>query len=287
MISFIREFKLYFRLFRPHAIKLVDKLIYLFAGFISIILVIPYSFSTRKSIKTSICDIFPRVMLKDLLITFHGSKFIARKGKADILVLSELSEPWMTRYFKPKEGETVLDVGAHIGKYALYSSKLVGDKGCVIAIEASSENYSQLIKNIELNNFRNILALNYAAFNSNGEKMRLVGDNDGGLSLKRSSGKKELIEIVETRTIDAILEETGHTNNISHAKIDVEGAEVEVLEGMKNIISKNPNIRILIEVTQANEEAIKTILEGFEEEKIIIDNPRLKQKYYYKNDLLL
>ena len=241
MISSVRKSIQYFRLLKPPAIKFADKVLYLFVGVLTVFLVLPYSFFTKRGIKTSLCDIFPKLIAKDILITFRGVKFIARKRKNDIWALSELSEPWMTKYFKPKEDEIVLDVGVHVGKYALYGAKFVGDKGAVIAIEASSENFLQLKKNIKLNGFKNIIALNYAAFNCNGKKLRLQGNSDGGLSVKRSAEKNyELIETVETKTIDTILEETSYINNVSCVKIDVESSEVEVLEGMRNTIRCNP-----------------------------------------------
>ena len=188
MISSFRGLLQYFRLLKPPAITFVDNLVYLLAGVLTLWLVLPYSFFTKRGIKTSLCDIFPKFMLKYLLITFRGVKFIARKGKIDIWALSELSEPYMTKYFKPKEGEIALDVGAHVGKYALYGAKLVGDKGVVIAIEASSKNYLQFLKNIKLNGFKNIIALNYAAFNCDGKKLQLSGNSDGDLSVKHLGG---------------------------------------------------------------------------------------------------
>jgi FkbM family methyltransferase len=269
---------------RPPAITVVDKLVYLIAVVFTGVVVLPYSIFTKKRIKACICDIFPKFMLKDILINFRDIRYIARKGKCDIWILTELSEPFMIKYFKPKEGEIGLDIGAHVGKYALYAAKLVGDKGTVIAVEASSANFLQLLKNIRINGFKNIITLNYAAFNCDNESLQLSGNNDGSLSVKHAEKKNhKSIEIVETKMIDTILQETGHINSvISYAKIDVEGAEVEVLKGMNDTIRRNPNIKFLIEVRKEKEKAVKKILQNFVEEDIFVDNPRLKEKYFYK-----
>ena len=53
--------------------------------------------------------------------------------------------------FAPKEGDTVIDIGAHIGRYTITSSKQVGKTGKVVAIEADPDNFQLLKRNIALN----------------------------------------------------------------------------------------------------------------------------------------
>ena len=198
-------------------------------------------------------------MPKDLLIEFMGVRFIARKGKADILLLNNLSSPWMWDYFTPNEGDVVVDVGAHVGKYALIAAKHVGKEGKVVAIEAHPENFKALLSNICLNDFRNIIALNAAAFNENGKTLRLFGQWDTSYSLKLWDAKHTR---VETRTTDSILKQYG-ISNVDWVKIDVEGAETEVLVGMKETIENSPNLKMLVEVNRSNEHDIDQILSGF------------------------
>ena len=68
------------------------------------------------------------------------------------------------RNFSPKEGDVVIDVGAHIGPYTLKASKRVGLNGKIIAIEADPENFDILNRNIQLNKLTNVIALNYAVY---------------------------------------------------------------------------------------------------------------------------
>jgi FkbM family methyltransferase len=218
-------------------------------------------------------------MPRDLLVSFKGVKFLARKGRTDILLLSELSEPWMTYYFKPKEGDVVIDVGAHVGKYALYSAKLVGESGVVIAIEPHPENYRALMRNIELNGFKNVIALNVAAYNCNGKKMPLIGSIDQEYTVK--AAVEEGCILVETKKIDSVLEELD-IQKVDYAKVDVEGAELEVLEGMEKCIKGNSSLKILIEERRAYEEDIKKILEGFKEEYVDDLGSNVRVKYYYR-----
>lgn len=53
-------------------------------------------------------------------------------------------------YWSPRMGNVVIDVGAHIGIFTLKSSKLVGEKGIVIAIEPDPNNYRMLLNNTSL-----------------------------------------------------------------------------------------------------------------------------------------
>jgi len=104
-------------------------------------LVIPISYFKKVRVKEAIFTIFPKLMPKDILVEFYGVRFIARRGKTDILILNKFSEPWMAYYFKPKRGDVIVDVGAHVGKYALVAAKMVGRNGKIIAIEAHPEKF--------------------------------------------------------------------------------------------------------------------------------------------------
>ncbi|HDH44389.1 MAG TPA: FkbM family methyltransferase [Thermococcus sp.] len=266
------------KLLKPPTPNFGDKLIYLLVCLITAALAIPPSILKRKGIKECIFSIFPKLMPKDLLIEFQGVKFMARRGKTDILILNELSEPWMKRYFKPNKGDVVIDIGAHVGKYSLPAAKLVGENGKVIAIEAHPENFKALQTNILLNGFKNIIALNIAAFNQDNKKLLLSGSSDTDFSLK-SNLKKNSFE-VETRTIDSLLREIG-VEKVDWVKIDVEGAEVEVLEGMKNVIY-NSRPRILIEVWRENERRVKELLKCLKRKNVIHIYPKYKVWYLCK-----
>ena len=268
------------KLLKPPTPNFRDKLIYLLVCLITAALAIPLSILKRKRIKECIFSIFPKLMPKDLLIEFQGVKFMARRGKTDILILNELSEPWMKRYFKPNKGDVVIDVGAHVGKYSLPAAKLVGENGKVIAIEAHPENFKALQTNILLNGFKNIIALNIAAFNQDNKKLLLCGSRDSEFSLK-SNLKENSVE-VKTRTIDSLLREIG-VEKVDWVKIDVEGAEVEVLEGMREVLRKNKKLRMLIEVHGENKYKVNELLEGFQSKNLGGDNPNIPVIFYWRD----
>lgn len=137
--------------------------------------------------------------------------------------------------FNPSPGEIVIDVGAHIGRYSIIGSKKVGQKGCVISIEANPDVYPILVKNISLNSLDNVNALNNAVFSEN-LKMRFykgnsnsIRDNQFGTVVRNidnfnTKGLDEYIE-VDAVTIDSvIIEQDLEIDKIKWIKIDVEGA---------------------------------------------------------------
>ena len=85
----------YIRYLEPPCINFLDKLIYLVCWLLTAIIMLPYSIFSKNSISSSVLDIYPKLMPKDLLISYYGIKMLARKGKTDILLLSKANEPWM------------------------------------------------------------------------------------------------------------------------------------------------------------------------------------------------
>ena len=159
----------------------------------------------------------------------------------------------IVKLFRSKEGNIVVDVGAHIGKYTIIASKMVGSKGKVIAIEAHPVNYDILKQNIELNKLSNVIALNYAVHSQETMvKLYEPGQEEGFtiyntiMSDRISLNNQKYIE-VKANTLDSLLFENG-TKEVNWIKIDVEGAEYEVLKGATNILSSSKDISLLIEI---------------------------------------
>ena len=173
-------------------------------------------------------------------------------------------EDHILELFKPLSGDVVVDVGAHLGRYTLISSKRVGREGRVIAIEANPQVIEGLVKNIELNKAKNITVLNYAVYSSDqSKKIKLflpeaannfysiyntVMLSRGKRFLNKSYDKERFVE-VDTDTLDNIILSQGiDFERVNWIKIDVEGAELEVLRGAHSILSKSKNLSLLIEV---------------------------------------
>ena len=155
--------------------------------------------------------------------------------------------------FQPKSEGIVVDIGAHYGRYTLIAAKRIGPKGKVIAIEADPKNFDMLNKNIKLNKLEHVITLNYAA-TSNKSKVKLsIPEKKSGHTIYSSiipdrAPTEKFIE-VNANTLDNLLDENGISiEEVNWIKIDVEGAELEVLKGATNVLSKNKDISLLIEI---------------------------------------
>ncbi len=185
------------------------------------------------------------VHLLKIHVPRHHYQYFCRIGKGDFL---PGHESFILTKFTPKEGDTVIDIGAHIGRYTITSSKQVGNIGKVVAIEADPDNFQLLKRNIALNNLTNVLPLNYAVF-SERTKIKLYEQSASAkynsIMLTRAATTKNFVE-VDADTLDSILQ-LNEVNKVNWIKIDVEGAEFEVLRGSTKILS-GENISLLIEI---------------------------------------
>ncbi|HET7644427.1 MAG TPA: FkbM family methyltransferase [Nitrososphaeraceae archaeon] len=163
-------------------------------------------------------------------------------------------EQEIIEHFTPKKNDLVIDIGAHLGRYALISSNRVGREGKVITIEANPLILEKLKKNLELNQITNTIGLNYAVF-SEKTKIKLFFPREGlkntiynTIMSDRSANSEKFIE-VNADTLDNILYTVGiDLEDVNWIKIDVEGAELEVLKGSANTLAKSKDISILIEI---------------------------------------
>jgi FkbM family methyltransferase len=169
-------------------------------------------------------------------------------GVAPFLLEWSLYEKYETELFKKliKKGMFVADIGANIGYYTLLAARLVGEEGKVFAFEPEPHNYSLLCKNIEVNGYRNVIPIRKAVFSKSG-KMKLFLDksNLGGHSLSEANVDKSAYITIEVTRLDDYFKNTDY--KIDVIKVDVQGTEMEVLEGMTNTINQNENVKIITE----------------------------------------
>lgn len=146
-------------------------------------------------------------------------------------------EPEQTQAFQKviRPGDVVFDVGAHYGYYTLLSSALAGAGGRVFAFEPSPGNIPHLKKHIEINRCSNVEVLELALSDHEGTA-RFDNQAGSGTGHLAADGRIE----VQITTLDAISPRLSPLNVL---KIDVEGAEVEVLKGgEKTILAAKPAI---------------------------------------------
>lgn len=137
-------------------------------------------------------------------------------------------------------GDVFLDVGAHIGAISCVASRFVGNKGSVYAVEPNPKNYKVLNENIELNKLRNIHPLQTALGNvvSIAHLYTRHKNDSGSDSLIRDEKATEPGIKVTITTIDTLVEEK-QIDIPDFIKIDVEGYELEVLKGARELLQSS------------------------------------------------
>lgn len=142
-----------------------------------------------------------------------------------------------------RNGMTFLDVGAHIGYISLIASTLVGPSGKVHAIEPFDDNVRYLRKNVRLNQASNIEIHEVAAGAVNRTRQfHVTGSSDSNSFFAHpNTPTVRKIAVVEKRLDDLI------SGPVHAVKIDVEGAELLVLEGMRQILIDNQSLAIWVE----------------------------------------
>jgi len=148
--------------------------------------------------------------------------------------------------FHLNTNEVVIDIGAHLGEYSLAVAK---NAEIVIAVEANPDTFKILQKNIELNKISNIIPINKAIYDSTGyQTLKIFGDKSGMSSMVMNYEDKSDSIKVKTETLDRLVDNL-KLEKVDWIKIDVEGAEYNVLKGAKQTISLNKErIKLIIEL---------------------------------------
>lgn len=136
-----------------------------------------------------------------------------------------------------------MDLGAHRGYYTLLAAKFVGEQGRVFAFEPSPENFTLMSANLKGRS--NVSLIPRAVSNTSGTT-RLFLDNNDSLSdtIYDTDEGRNCID-VEVVSLDDFFKDKD--SRVDIIKMDVEGAEMDVLKGMNQVIKKNANLKIITE----------------------------------------
>ena len=161
------------------------------------------------------------------------------RGKV-LRVLLGTYEQEQTRLFEEtiRPGDTVLDVGAHVGYYTLLSAALVGSGGSVWAFEPHPGNCAFLREHARINRCGNVRVSEVAVSDAPGSARFDFGSGSGTGRLD-AAGKVE----VKTVRLDDVVEREGLAP--AAIKIDVEGAESGVLEGARGTLARHSPVLFL------------------------------------------
>jgi len=167
------------------------------------------------------------------------------------LVMDGFWETWLTQcmYRIIKPGDICIDVGANYGYYSLLMSSLTGKEGRTIAVEPNPYVFSLLAATASVHS-SSIEPVQVALSDVTGYTTLVIPDNFfGDASIVERKDKPRLARSrvdVKTQTLDELAVQL-ELPRIDLVKIDVEGAEPGVFNGMNETISKNDGLRVLIE----------------------------------------
>ncbi|HEX6999619.1 MAG TPA: FkbM family methyltransferase [Gammaproteobacteria bacterium] len=140
-------------------------------------------------------------------------------------------------------GATVIDVGANIGYNAIYAAHRTGPSGRVIAVEPAPDNVAVLERNVAASGLANVRIEPVAAGRAAGmRELYLRGAVSAVNSLFPDSCYGSVSDVIRVPVarLDDLADEA------ALVKIDVEGAELEVLEGMPRLL-RQPRVALVVE----------------------------------------
>jgi FkbM family methyltransferase len=147
-----------------------------------------------------------------------------------------------------KPGDTFVDVGANVGLHTLGAARTMEGKGEIVAFEPFGPTKQLLDRTLWMNGFSSMTKVHEAAVsNRSGSANLFLGPTSGHHSLTAIDVPEHLTETtaeVRIVTLDEILDEG---KSVDLIKIDVEGAELEVIQGAQSIIRNNPDIGLIVE----------------------------------------
>jgi len=192
---------------------------------------------------------FVRSLSKSNIVEIEGRKMFTQNNDGLALSIFKIYEPNQTKIVKKyvHEGDVVIDVGAHVGYYTLLMAQLVGKNGKVYSFEPDPVNFELLKKSVEINGFENVVLIQKAVSDTT-EKIKLfLGDNDSAINriydAKLGDAKKSID--VESVTIDEYFKENDKLFNF--IKIDSEGSEAKIINGMEKFLTKNRKLIMMTE----------------------------------------
>src|SRR6266496_222127 len=159
----------------------------------------------------------------------------------------EISETRLVQSFL-RPGMCFIDVGANIGYYTLLGARLVGPTGKVFSFEPNREVRERLEQNVRFNGFDNVTVLAQAMTRESGEVrfyVSDVGENSGISSIVPGRSLREA-QVVPAISLDDFVAKLP-PGGVALLKMDIEGAELDVLEGGERLLAGSDAPALLFE----------------------------------------
>ncbi|MFH1276155.1 MAG: FkbM family methyltransferase [Candidatus Woesearchaeota archaeon] len=154
---------------------------------------------------------------------------------------------WITtigflKYYKPKKGDVIIDCGAYLGYFTILAAKKVGNTGKVVAFEPDNRNFKILQKKILSKNLTNVILINKALYNKN-TTLNFSSNFSDSIVIDDNKNSSITTSEIDAVTLDSELKKIG-INKVDFIKMDIEGAELELIEGANEILKNTSRLGI-------------------------------------------
>ena len=173
---------------------------------------------------------FHKIKSEHLILEMkNGIKIKLRVNSTDLMAFTHV---WLLKeYERPgfeiKNNDTVIDIGAHIGLFALFATQFC--KSCKIyCFEPVKENFEMLKANLELNNITNVIATNAAVSIDDSTVTIYLNDDEAGHSMYVRGSKSIQVKSVSLQNIF----ESNSIKKCDFLKVDCEGEEYPIMDSL-------------------------------------------------------
>lgn len=177
-----------------------------------------------------------------------GAKLVMPGGYRDVRsVLTGLFQADETRLFESRlrAGMTFVDVGSYVGYFTVLAAGLVGPSGRVFSFEPDPLPFEYLLRNVAANGYDNVVAVN-KALSRRRETLSLVRDPTGPETFTTDISGGGRVVTVEATSLDEFFA-ANRWPSVDAIKMNIEGAELRALQGMRQLSLLNPKLWLVME----------------------------------------
>jgi FkbM family methyltransferase len=167
-----------------------------------------------------------------------GLEFLPDTDGITKIVIHEIKRDYKLDDLPIKDGDYLVDIGAHKGIVSCYLAKKY-PQATVLAFEPVKENFDALLKHLEMNKITNVTAINKAV-TADGRNVHITileSDNSGSGNIYANAGVQ-----VPSVTLEQVFEQY-HIDRLPLLKIDCEGAEFEILGKANGLLKRVDHLR--------------------------------------------
>jgi len=159
----------------------------------------------------------------------NGIKIRLRVNSTDLMAFTHV---WLLKEyerlgFEIENSDTIIDIGGHIGLFALFSSQFC-KSGKIYCFEPIKENFEMLKSNVELNHITNIIPTNAAVSKDNSSVTIYLNEDEAGHSMHVVGTKSVQVESISLQAIF----DSYNIDSCDFLKVDCEGEEYSIMDSL-------------------------------------------------------